>query len=151
MIELPREGSRTTTGFKTRLAILAAALVGCAPAARAQEQVPLGEYIFVHPGFKPETVSLSLQESCFGTQFRFAIVNRPHGSFLVEARRGGRSPRRPEGVAAVRRFLAGVRNVRFRGTKCVSADEIQIVLDGLLRSPPLGKSSQVSQLFTIRF
>lgn len=77
MIELPREGSRTTTGFKTRLAILAAALVGCAPAARAQEQVPLGEYIFVHPGFKPETVSLSLQESCFGTQFRFAIVNRP--------------------------------------------------------------------------
>lgn len=136
---------------KMRAIILAFVVVGCATMAHAQQQVPPGNLIVLNGGIKSETVSLSLQESCFGTQFRFAIINRPNGSFLVEARRGGRPPRRSGDVAAVRRFLAGVRNVRFRGTKCVSADEIKIALDGLLRSPPPGKTSQVSQLFTIRF
>ena len=139
-------------GYKTCVAILAATLAAWAPAARAQERIPSGDFLIkLDGGIKPETVSLSLQESCFGTQFRFVIVNRPHGSFLVEARRGGRPPRRPEGVAAIRRFLAGVRNVRFRGTKCVSADEIKVGLDGLLHKPPPGKDDQVGQLFTIRF
>ena len=146
------ERSTTMTGFKTRLAILAATFVTFASAAWAQEQVASGDFLIrLDGGIKAETVSLSLQESCFGTQFRFAIVNRPNGSFLVEARRGGRPPRRSEGVTAVRRFLAGVRNVRFRGTQCVSADQIQIGLVGLLRSPPPGRDDQVSQLFTIRF
>lgn len=134
-------------------AILGLAVVGCASPAHAQVQaqvpVPAREYIVVGGGIKPETVSLSLQESCFGTRFRFAIVNRPDGSFLVEARRGGRPPRRLEGVAAVRRYLAGVRNVRFMGTKCVSADEIKISLRGL--SAHSGSESELSQLFTIRF
>jgi len=69
---------------KVRVLIVSVAIVGCAPAAGAQEQVQPGEFIVtLDGGIKPETVSLSLQESCFARQFRFAIVNRPHGSFLV--------------------------------------------------------------------
>ncbi len=147
--ELRRDWKQDVTSLKARAIIIVLIIVGCGPVAQAQ-QIPAGDFIVLDGGIKPETVSLSLQESCFATKFRFVIVNRPHGSFLVEARRGGRSPRHPEAVAAVKHFLMGVRNVRFRGTKCVSADEIKIALDGLLKSPP-GKSNQVSQLFTIRF
>lgn len=134
---------------KMRGILLALVIVGCAPAVRAQEHVLPGDYVVLDGGVKPETASLSFQESCFGSNFRFGIVNRPNGSFLIEARRNGRPPRRPEGVAVVKNFLKGVRNVRFRGTKCLSADDIIISLSGLQSSPE--KVIQMTQLFTIRF
>lgn len=151
LTELRLEWTNDMSRLTLRAITFIFAIVGWAPTAAAQEQVPAGQYIVVGGGIKPETVSLSLEESCFGTKFHFAIVNRPDGSFLVGALRGGRPPRHPEALVAMRNFLKDVRNVRFRGTKCVSANEIKIALDGLLQNPPIGKDNQVSQLFTVHF
>lgn len=133
-------------------AIMSTVLIASpAPAAPAQDQIPPGDFIIIHGGLKPEFVSLSLKESCFKTKFRFEIVNRPDGSSLAKAFRDGRPPRRPESLLAMRNFLKDVRNVRFRGSKCISANEIQLALDGLLKTVPIEKSNQVSRLFTIQF
>lgn len=151
LIKHRRELRYDESGPKMRAITFAFVFVGCATVAHAQQPHSRSDLIVLHGGFKPETVSISLQESCFGTTFRFEIVNRPNGSFLTEARRGGRRSRDPESLVAVKKFLKDVRNVRFRGTKCFSANEMMISLYGVLAAPPVGKSSQVSQSFTIRF
>lgn len=143
----------TNDWLKTRLATLSFTAVACAPALHAQAPTHSDGVIATASSgvISPEIEKVSVRPVCNGRTFSFTIVNhRFKASELVEAR-AGRRQSSPESTAALRQFLAGVRNVHFGSSECLSPNEIGISLHGLLRNPPPGRRDDVLRLFRIRF
>lgn len=147
----PRAASNGNRRADMRLLSLAGLVLFPVQAAWAQAPGPPNIVLREAP-VAPETEIVSVQTSCGSRTFKFMITNRVLSpSVLSEAVRDGRPPRDPESTNALRRFLAGVRNVHITGSYCVSDNEIGISLYGLLRSPPPGQRDDATRQFRIRF
>lgn len=138
----------------TRMLLMpvAATFICAAQGAQAQGEARTSSDIVLVGVVGPETEVNTVRASCFSRTFTFTITNhRAAPSVLTDARLEGRPVRRPESTAALQAFLAGVRNIHFAGTTCVSENEINIALSGLLRSSASGQDDDVLRLFRIRF
>ncbi len=132
------------------MASFAIVIVAYAPALHAQ--APARGEIVTQGIIGPETETISLRAVCYSREFSFTIINhRFEPSVLFDARLGGRRPHSPTSIAALRKFLAGARNVHFGSTTCISENEIRVSLSGLLWSPAPGQRDDVSEGFRVRF
>jgi hypothetical protein len=136
--------------MEPRLTLLAALAIF--PVHSAQAKAPEPPIVLQEPPVAPEIEVVSVQTTCGSWTFSFTITNRVlNASVLSEALRDGRPPHDPGNMAALREFLARVRNVHITGTRCVSEDEIDLSLYGLLRPPAPGQRDDAIDTFRIRF